>query len=99
MSHTQIVLRDAARAKVLAGATALTDAVRVTLGPKSRCVLRRSRSTATGCRGRSIIDATKVVRLALENAVSVADVLLLSEATLTEIEEKRDAAPSAADLM
>jgi chaperonin GroEL len=35
-----------------------------------------------------IIDPTKVVRLALENAVSVASVLLLAEATLTEIEEK-----------
>jgi chaperonin GroEL len=34
-----------------------------------------------------IIDPTKVVRLALENAVSVAGVLLLSEATLTEIPE------------
>lgn len=31
-----------------------------------------------------IIDATKVVRLALENAVSVASVLLLTEATLVE---------------
>jgi chaperonin GroEL len=31
-----------------------------------------------------IIDPTKVVRLALENAVSVAGVLLLSEATMTE---------------
>jgi chaperonin GroEL len=36
-----------------------------------------------------IIDPTKVVRVALENAVSVAGVLLLSEATLTEIEEPR----------
>jgi chaperonin GroEL len=34
-----------------------------------------------------IIDPTKVVRVALENAVSVAGVLLLAEATLTEIEE------------
>jgi chaperonin GroEL len=34
------------------------------------------------------IDPTKVVRLALENAVSVASVLLLAEATLTEIEDK-----------
>jgi chaperonin GroEL len=39
MSHTQLLFRDQARAKVLAGATALADAVRVTLGPKSRCVL------------------------------------------------------------
>jgi chaperonin GroEL len=34
-----------------------------------------------------IIDPTKVVRLALENAVSVASVLLLTEATLTEVPE------------
>lgn len=31
-----------------------------------------------------IIEPTKVVRMALENAVSVAGVLLLSEATMTE---------------
>ncbi len=36
-----------------------------------------------------IIDPTKVVRVALENAVSVASVLLLTEATLTEIPEQR----------
>ncbi len=34
-----------------------------------------------------IVDPTKVVRLALENAVSVAGVLLLTEATMTEIPE------------
>jgi chaperonin GroEL len=34
-----------------------------------------------------IIDPTKVVRAALENAVSVASVLLLTEATMTEIPE------------
>lgn len=37
-----------------------------------------------------IIDPTKVVRLALENAVSVAGVLLLAEATLTEIEDEEE---------
>ena len=36
-----------------------------------------------------IIDPTKVVRIALENAVSVASVLLLTEATMTEIPEPR----------
>jgi chaperonin GroEL len=36
-----------------------------------------------------IIDPTKVVRIALENAVSIASVLLLAEATMTEIEEPR----------
>ena len=35
-----------------------------------------------------IIDPTKVVRIALENAVSVASVLLLTEATMTEIPEQ-----------
>jgi chaperonin GroEL len=39
-----------------------------------------------------IIDPTKVVRIALENAVSVASVLLLTEATLTEIPEKESKA-------
>ena len=40
-----------------------------------------------------IIDPTKVVRIALENAVSVASVLLLSEATMTEVDEpKRESA-------
>jgi len=43
-----------------------------------------------------IIDPTKVVRIALENAVSVASVLLLTEATMTEIpEEKRERLPEA----
>ncbi len=35
-----------------------------------------------------IVDPTKVVRIALENAVSVASVLLLTEATMTELAEK-----------
>jgi chaperonin GroEL len=43
-----------------------------------------------------IIDPTKVVRLALENAVSVASVLLLTEATLTELpDEKKESIHSA----
>jgi chaperonin GroEL len=44
-----------------------------------------------------IIDPTKVVRLALENAVSVAGVLLLTEATMTEVPEtKPETGPAAA---
>ena len=39
MPHTQLKFRSAAREKILAGATALADAVRVTLGPKSKSVL------------------------------------------------------------
>jgi chaperonin GroEL len=40
-----------------------------------------------------IIDPTKVVRVGLENAVSVASLLLLTEATLTEIPEKKERSP------
>ena len=40
-----------------------------------------------------IIDPTKVVRIGLENAVSVASLLLLTEATLTEIPEKKERSP------
>ena len=36
-----------------------------------------------------VIDPTKVVRLALENAASAATLLLLSEATLTEVKEEK----------
>jgi len=38
-----------------------------------------------------IVDPAKVVRVALENAVSVASVLLLTEATMTEKREKHEA--------
>jgi len=41
-----------------------------------------------------IVDPTKVVRVALENAVSVASVLLLTEATMTEIPEKEKPMPA-----
>lgn len=41
-----------------------------------------------------IVDPTKVVRICLENAVSVASVLLLTEATMTEIPEPAAAAPA-----
>jgi len=42
-----------------------------------------------------IVDPAKVVRMALENAVSVASVLLLTEATMTERPEKREDRASA----
>lgn len=40
-----------------------------------------------------IIDPTKVVRVALENAVSVASVLLLTEATMTDVPDEKKAPP------
>ena len=39
MPAKRLLFRSAAREKVLSGATALADAVRITLGPKSKCVL------------------------------------------------------------
>ena len=39
MAHKQILFHSAAREKVLRGATLLADAIRVTLGPKSKSVL------------------------------------------------------------
>jgi chaperonin GroEL len=39
MPHKRILFRSEARERVLRGATTLADAVRVTLGPKSKCVL------------------------------------------------------------
>ena len=57
-----------------------------------------SRNTYVDLVEAGIIDPTKVVRMALENAVSVASVLLLTEATMTEIEDSdklRQAQPEA----
>lgn len=39
MPAKKLLFRSAAREKILSGATALADAVRITLGPKSKCVL------------------------------------------------------------
>ena len=110
MSHKHLLFRAEAREKVLRGATTLADAVRVTLGPKSKCVLIERKygkplgqmRSGTGnygfdaARGQfvdlieaGIVDPTKVVRMALENAVSVAGVLLLTEATLTEVPDPK----------
>jgi chaperonin GroEL len=39
MTSKHVLFRAEAREKILRGATALADAVRVTLGPRSKCVL------------------------------------------------------------
>jgi chaperonin GroEL len=46
-----------------------------------------------------IVDPTKVVRVALENAVSVASTLLLTEATMTELPEDKKGHEPRPDLM
>ena len=43
MAHSKIMFRAAAREKVLRGATQLADAIRVTLGPKSKSVLMQKK--------------------------------------------------------
>ncbi|MBI4503133.1 MAG: chaperonin GroEL, partial [Gemmatimonadetes bacterium] len=43
MPHKQLMFRAEAREKILHGATALADAVRATLGPKSKCMLIEKR--------------------------------------------------------
>jgi chaperonin GroEL len=45
-----------------------------------------------------IVDPTKVVRIALENAVSIASVLLLTEATMTEIPEPEKRGPAGPEM-
>ncbi len=44
-----------------------------------------------------IVDPTKVIRVALENAVSVASVLLLTEATMTEVDDNQKEKGSSAE--
>jgi chaperonin GroEL len=53
-----------------------------------------SRGTYVDLVEAGIIDPTKVVRIALENAVSVAGTLLLTDATLTEVPESKSETPA-----
>jgi chaperonin GroEL len=57
-----------------------------------------SRNTYVDLVEAGIIDPAKVVRVALENAVSVASVLLLTEATMTELPEPKRRMPAEAEL-
>jgi chaperonin GroEL len=41
-----------------------------------------------------VVDPTKVTRTALQNAASIAGLLLTTECMITEIPEKKDAAPA-----
>ena len=45
-----------------------------------------------------IIDPVKVERIALQNAVSVASLLLTTEATVSEIKEDKPAMPAMPDM-
>jgi len=131
MARKQILFRSAAREKIFRGATQLADAIRVTLGLRSKSALFEKKwGSPVVCDDRvtivkefdlkdpeenlgarkeaegfdasrkdyvdliqaGIIDPTKVIRVALENAMSVASVL--TEATMTEIpEDRKERAP------
>ena len=45
-----------------------------------------------------IIDPVKVERIALQNAVSVASLLITTEATVSEIKEEKPAMPAMPDM-
>jgi chaperonin GroEL (HSP60 family) len=90
MAHKKVMFRLQAREKILHGAEQIADAIRVTLGPKSKCVLIEKKWGAPLVCNDGV-DPTKVVRVALENATSVAGTLLLTEATMTELPEDKPA--------
>jgi len=109
MAHSKLLFRDAARTKILAGATALEAPARqiaVNSGADPGVVVERLRTgggtvgfdAATGSYvdliEAGIIDPAKVVRMALENAISIAGILLLAEGTLTEVEDPQASRPS-----
>lgn len=56
----------------------------------TNCGFDAAKGTYVNLLESGIVDPTKVVRVALENAVSVAGVLLLTEATLTEVPEAKE---------
>jgi chaperonin GroEL len=125
MAHKQILFRSEAREKILRGAGALADAVRVTLGPKSKSVLiqrkwgapivcndgvtiakevdfkdpeenlgaqmlRQAAEKTGDAVGDGASTATLLAHAILADGVRnvVASVLLLTEATMTEIPEE-----------
>jgi chaperonin GroEL len=68
MDYTNVLFRSEAREKILRGATALADAVRVTLGPKSKCVLIQKRfGTPLVCNDGVTIAKEMKLRDAAEN--------------------------------
>ena len=60
--------------------------------------LDAARGTYVDLIEQGIVDPTKVVRIALENAVSIASVLMLTEATMTELPEDKKPVSGSAEL-
>src|SRR5690348_4364020 len=99
----QITYSDDSRHAILRGVNQLADAVKVTLGPRGRNVVLEPRpcSRSSDWKATSsspteeyqdlvkagVIDPTKVTRTALQNAASIASLMLTTEATISEMAE------------
>jgi len=73
----QITYGDPCRQAILRGVNSLANAVKVTLGPKTGQYEDLVRA--------GVIDPAKVVRSALQNAASVAGLLITTEAVISQI--------------
>ena len=90
MAHKHVLFRSVARETILHGASA----PRKCTGNYRFDAAHSEYWTLSG-----IIDPTRVVRIALENVVSVSSVLLVTEAILTELPEKTMEHATALDRM
>ncbi len=66
----------------------LAEAVKVTLGPKGRNVVIDKKFGNPTITKDGVIDPTKVTRTALQNAASIAGLLLTTECVVVEKKEK-----------
>jgi hypothetical protein len=83
----RLTFRSAAREKILRGGAQLADAVRITLGPGAKSVLTEKKWGKPAVDDHGVTIAREAGRIALENALSAASTLLL-----TELPEKTPAA-------
>ena len=91
MSAKEVKFSQEAREKMICGVEVLANAVRVTLGPKGRNVVMEK---SFGALKLGIVDPTKVVRTALQDAASVAGLLITTEAMVAEKPKKETPAPA-----
>src|SRR5499427_6882991 len=80
----QVIYGTDSRAAILRGVNQLADTVKITLGPKGRNVVIDKRFGSPTVTKDGVIDPTKVTRAALQNASSIAGLLLTSEAMISD---------------
>jgi len=104
MAAKEVRFSTDARERMLRGVDILANAVRITLGPKGRnVILEKSygapRSTKDGVTvakeieledkfEKDIIDPAKIVRIALQDAASIAGLMITTEAGVAEASKK-----------